>query len=293
MKKIHVPRINDDFEDFMTLFYIWDQVKNSNQNIEFDFGRCDFLRQNAVAFLGGMARYLSFNDRQVSFNFETVPRWVYTNLRQNGFIATFSDDAGPWNGNSIPYIETHNDENINTYLENNWLGRGWVNISNNLKHAIVGKVYEIFANVYEHSNSPVGAFSCGQRFQNLNELKLTVVDFGVGIPTKVKNYFNDFSLDTLWTLKWAFTEGNSTRTTQTYKGGLGLGILKDFIIANEGKLEVYSHNGYCIIDKHGSIFKEHDEYFDGTIVNITLKCDENYYYMLEGDNDDDDDFFNV
>ena len=124
-----------------------------------------------------MARYIEHNDRHVNFKFNTLMSHIHTNLRQNGFISHFAFDQGPWSGNSIPYIETTNDESINNYLEKNWLGRGWVNISKELKHGIVGKVYEIFANAYEHSISPVGVFSCGQRFHNLNELKLTFVDF--------------------------------------------------------------------------------------------------------------------
>jgi anti-sigma regulatory factor (Ser/Thr protein kinase) len=287
---IDVPRINDDFDDFMTLFNIWNSVNNCNNDIEFDFSYCRFLRQNAVAFLGGMARYLQYNGRNVNFKFNTLMPGILTNLRQNGFISHFDNDIGPWSGNSIPYLETKNDEYVITYLEYNWLGRGWVNISKDLKNAIVGKVYEIFANAYEHSGSPVGVFSCGQRFQNLNELKLTVVDFGVGIPTNVKNYFNDFNLDTLWTLQWAFEEGNSTRPTSKYKGGLGLGVLKDFIEANNGKLEIFSHNGYCLIDKDGISFKKFNNYFEGTVVNITLRCDEKYY-CLEGEDENNDDFF--
>ncbi|MBS9383808.1 MAG: hypothetical protein HEQ24_06035 [Dolichospermum sp. BR01] len=49
-----------------------------------------------------------------------------------------------------------------------WLGKGWINISPRLQDAIpavsvaiAGKVVEIYFNAFEHSNSPIGVFSCG------------------------------------------------------------------------------------------------------------------------------------
>lgn len=290
MRTIHIPTINDENEDFERLFEILESVNTDTDDIEFDFSYCDFLRQNAVAFLGGIARYIQKQDRGIRFRFDTMKEKIFTNLRQNGFTSYFSFDTGPWDGNSIPYIETSNDENILPYLEHNWLGKGWINVSDNLKNAIIGKVYEIFANAYEHSSSPVGVFSCGQRFRFLNELKLTVVDFGVGIHTNVKNYLGDPSLNIIRAIEWAFVDGHSTRETMMYKGGLGLGVLKDFIETNDGKLEIYTHNGYCIINKNGIQFEETTHFFSGTLVNITLKCNE-VYYSFEDEVEEDEKYF--
>ena len=59
--------------------------------------------------------------------------------------------------------------------------------------------------------------------------------------------------------------------------GLGLDLLKEFIRLNEGKMEVYSNKGYVIIDKNGDRYKNHEIAFEGTVIHITLRCDENLY----------------
>ncbi|MCP4701009.1 MAG: HAMP domain-containing histidine kinase [Gammaproteobacteria bacterium] len=59
--------------------------------------------------------------------------------------------------------------------------------------------------------------------------------------------------------------------------GLGLDLLKEFIQLNQGKLEIYSNDGYAIVDKDGERFMNCDISFKGTVVHITLHCDENLY----------------
>ena len=51
-----VPTINDDPPDFDRLFRLWSQVNDDSLEVEFNFTRCRFLQQNAVAFLGGLSR---------------------------------------------------------------------------------------------------------------------------------------------------------------------------------------------------------------------------------------------
>jgi len=51
-KLIYIPTINDKPEDYIQLFNIRSLV-NGYDNIRFDFSKCEFLRPNAIAFLGG------------------------------------------------------------------------------------------------------------------------------------------------------------------------------------------------------------------------------------------------
>ena len=55
-KVIQIPTLNDGPYDFARLFEIWNDVNDYFEDIRFDFSRCGFLRPNAVAFLGGLAR---------------------------------------------------------------------------------------------------------------------------------------------------------------------------------------------------------------------------------------------
>jgi hypothetical protein len=77
-------------------------------------------------------------------------------------------------------------------------------------------------------------------------------------------------------LKWAFGRGNSTSTGGVARG-VGLDLLKEFVRINQGKLEVYSNDGYAIIDVNGERYENNDIYFEGTVVHITLRCDEKLY----------------
>jgi len=215
---------------------------------------------------------------------------VLTNLCQNGFAQTFGYPSQRWHGNSIPYREdmTLDMNGIMDYLTDNWIGRGWVHVSTRLRDAIVGHMWEIYNNAFEHSCSRIGVFSCGQYFPHTNELVLSVVDFGQGIPANVRTFFIHQNADTAQVaqlsgatcLNWAFQRGASTCMGNVARG-LGLDLLKEFVRINQGKLEVYSSEGYAVVDKDGERYKNHEIPFEGTVLQITVHCDENLYQFRD------------
>ncbi|MFA7621034.1 MAG: hypothetical protein WCY56_04210 [Aminobacteriaceae bacterium] len=71
-KTIPVPRINDGKSDFETLFSIWNQTRGDGEDVRFDFSTCDFLRPNAVAFLGGLARLIEFRKGRAEFDWDSL-----------------------------------------------------------------------------------------------------------------------------------------------------------------------------------------------------------------------------
>lgn len=166
------------------------------------------------------------------------------------------------------------------YLTYNWIGKGWVHVSDKLRDAISERMWEIYDNAFEHSGTQIGVFSCGQHFPSQDELVLSVVDFGVGIPAKVRIFAGidprSKDLPAHACLRWAFTRGKST-SQEGVARGLGLDLLKEFVRVNQGKLEVYSNEGYALIDKDGERFTNRTASFEGTVFHITLRCDENLY----------------
>ena len=146
---------------------------------------------------------------------------VRVNLAQQGFLAAFGCPGGPWTGNSIPYREDHaiDKAGLMDYLKTKWLGRGWINVSPPLRDAIVGRVWEIYENAFEHSKSSIGLFSCGQHFPNKRRLLLTVVDFGVGIPANVRAFFGNQQIRADHALAWAFQPGTTTKPNGMGRGG--------------------------------------------------------------------------
>ena len=284
---LEIPTINDTPKDFDCLFQLWQQVQAETEEVILNFSRCYFLRQNAVAFLGGMARWIEKRRCKVIFDWETVKKHICENLKQNGFMYAFNAGEEPWQGNSIPYREDlfEDRDGLIQYLAEDWLGRGWVHISDILKFLIVGRTFEIYANAFEHGKTDIGVFSCGQYFPKLKELNLTVVDFGVGIPQNVRNFQKNNRLPADEALKWAFQKGTTTRGG-TVTGGIGLDYLKQFVHINKGKLQILSHDGCATIDESGEIYENKQTFFGGTLVNIALLCDESHYDDLDLEADD-------
>jgi signal transduction histidine kinase len=288
-KVIHIPSINDRPNDFVKLFEIWGQVNDYFEDVKFDFSKCSFLRSNAVAFIGGLARLIKFRNGNVEFDWISCKKVsVINNLCQNGFASTFGHDSISWQGESIPYREdmTLNMDLIMDYLTLTWLRRGWVNVSERLGDAIVGRMWEIYNNAFEHSGTKIGIFSCGQHFPRRDILILSVVDFGIGIPEKVRRFFGQHAEEELVSkmtgascLRWAFQAGTTTKVGEP--AGSGLDLLKEFVRINQGKLEVYSNKGYAIIDEDGERYENREISFEGAIVHITLRCDESLYFFKD------------
>jgi len=286
---IQIPTLNDGSGDFQKLFYIWSQANDYFEDVRFEFSQCLFLRPNAAAFLGGLARLIISRHGEVAFDWDSVrSQRVMTNVCQNGFAGNFGYPTSGWSGNSIPYREdlTRDVGGIMDYLEKYWLGRGWVQVSQRLRDAIVGYMWEIYNNAFEHSGSDIGVFTCGQYFPHNETLVLSVVDFGQGIPAKIRDFFRQHAdvssvlkLSGASCLRWAFQAGNTTKVGEP--GGSGLDLLKEFIRVNQGKLEVYSNEGYVIIDKDGERYENRAISFEGTVVHITLHCDENLYHFSD------------
>jgi signal transduction histidine kinase len=203
---------------------------------------------------------------------------VRVNLQQNGFLATFTDTGEPWSGNSITYREDREQDanGVVKYLKEMWLGRKWVHISPLFSDAIVGTVWEIYANAFEHGKSAVGVMSCGQHYPYPKTLSLSVVDFGVGIPSNVRIHQRLPNMPARETMEWAFRRGTTTKPNGIGRG-LGLDLLKEFVRINQGRLEAFSHEGYALIDKDQETYHNRDFFFEGTLLNITLRCDESYY----------------
>jgi hypothetical protein len=245
-----------------------------------DFHYCEFLGHIGVTFLGGIVRLFEYRGGNVKFLWNTLIEKIRVNLAQNGFLYDFSHNQKPWDGNSVPYRRDikHDPIAIADYLGYKWLGKGWVNISPGLQDAIAGKVVEIYFNAFEHSQSSIGVFSCGQHYPESGTLQLTVVDFGIGIPNSVRTLPENAAMTSIEALKWAFEPGNSTKQ-QGIRQGEGLHILQEFVRKNHGTLMIFSNDSYVNIGDNGVRYENICTNFLGTLVNIAFRCDEKYYCL--------------
>jgi anti-sigma regulatory factor (Ser/Thr protein kinase) len=279
--KLTVPRIYHSSDCCHALFKLWQTV---NQQLEtysdltLDFQKCKFLSHIGVAFLGGLAHHVRAQGGQLNFDVETLKPEIRMNLAQNGFLFSLGAGPAPWSGNSIPYRndDRQDSEAIMTYLLNHWLSKGWVSISSRLQEAIAGQVWELYANAFEHSHSPIGVFSCGQHYPKKKELHLTIIDFGQGIPTSVQSLSQNAALNSSQALEWAFQSGTSTASNGVSRG-TGLNSLQSFVLTNRGNLKIFSNDGYVNIKDNEVKYGTRAIDFGGTLINIAFKCDESYY----------------
>ena len=137
-KVIQIPTLNDGPQDFARLFGIWNEANDYFEDVRFDFSSCRFLRPNAVAFLGGLARLIESRLGSASFDWSTLHNSaIMTNLCQNGFAGAFAHPSSGWGGHSIPYREDKimDMNGIMDYLTYSWIGKGWVHVSERLRDA--------------------------------------------------------------------------------------------------------------------------------------------------------------
>ncbi len=285
MNVLYVPSLDDGQSDYEWMFRARAEMVYPVTKIELSFLFCRKISPGAVAFIGGLIRLAENRNIDMVIDWSSIKDVnVLKFLRHNGFSPHFGGQSHGWDNHCIPYREDPDEDpdGVMDYLTDNWIGCGWVLVSEALKNAIVGKMWEIYTNSFEHGLSPVGVFSCGHHYLGRNELTLTVVDFGRGIAANVKDFLkSDPRSSTLTSsacVEWALKKGNSTANLKVARG-LGLDLLKSFVTVNEGSLELYSNDAYALIDKDGVSIKDLAVGFSGTIVQIKLKCDERLYRL--------------
>lgn len=287
MIRVFIPTVSEDSWSYDRLFALWRQVKGRGNHFVFDFSQCTFLAQNGVAFLGGLIRSIERQGGEVTIDWDTLRSDIKMNLAQNGFLSVFEGGINPWEGNSIPYREDPelDKDGLVEYLADRWLGRDWVHLSDGLRYALAGKVCEIYVNAFEHSDSRIGVFSCGQHYPRLRVVRLTAVDFGVGIPSNVRGFAANQRIQASSAMKWAFQPGTTTRPGSS-GGGVGLDLLKGLVRLNGGALQVFSHEGYAVLLSQSERYEARDRQFEGTMITISLRCDQKHYRLTTERNDE-------
>lgn len=96
----------------------------------------------------------------------------------------------------------------------------------------------------------------------------------------MRNFAQNANIPASKTLEWAFKRGTTTKSNGTGRG-LGLDLLKEFVRVNNGKIELFSNEGHVMISKDDETYENRSVSFDGTLVNITLRCDESYYHFAD------------
>ncbi len=284
---LEIPSIRDGQIDFNNLFKIYHQVEQAfasksviQPKFLYDFSRCRTIYPNAIAFLYGLFRHVKSKDRDIFYVEGSIRKDIQSKLAQTGFLKKIEEIEDYQEKETlVPLREDKKnlpgtEDSIINYLKNEWLQKDWIHLSDLVRNAITGQVWEMYDNAFSHSNSPIGIFSCGQKIEN--KFKLSLVDFGRNIPFNVREFLNDKKMSSSKALRWAFKDGNTTKKDNR---GLGLGLLKSFVKLNKGELEIFSGTGHVKINEKEDMFSSKKTCFNGTLIYITLMCDDKYYHF--------------
>lgn len=282
--RFHVPSITATQKTFNRFLTKARPFFEGEQDVRFDFSSCTFLHPSALTVLGGLARVIESRGGRAVFEWTTCRPDVFQSLRRSQFASAFhfndTNSASSESKHIIPFREQRelDAEGTVTYLSDRWLGRGWLDISEPLREAIVGRVCEIYINAFDHGRSPVGIMACGHHYQTKRLISLSVADFGIGIPDNVREFLHRPYMSDTEAMEWAFRRGTTTRPISAPRG-MGLDLLKEFVRVNAGRLEVLSGNGYARVGASGEVFELSEVSFPGTMVSIHLACDGARYVL--------------
>lgn len=249
-----------------------------------DFGSCNKLTQNAIIFLGGLVALIKAEAGSVQIFEATLKPKMRERLTTSGMLAHFGSTNSLGPAGVLPFEQyLYPDKTkIMNYLEARWLGSGAVQLSPNLRAAIMGNAWEVYANAFEHSDSSIGVVNSGSFNKKTHKLELLVMDLGIGIPESVRRFHSNQPIHPGRALRWAFSDGTSTRAEAVgYSRGIGLHTLKEFIKLNKGSMEVFSNDGYARITHSKETYRRQPFNFPGTLVHITLSADERFYCFEE------------
>lgn len=289
--KIDISTVHSDYSGYSAIASIADQTKELwAETIVLDFARCGFFDANMSAALYTVVARL--RDEFNTVELINLNGRLDTILRKNHFLTQFQlSTLLDTNQTTIPFkiFKLQAGEQFNEYLEAHMHGKGIPVMSEALTKRFRQSLFEIFQNAAIHSKSDHGVFSCGQFYPNEKRLDFTITDSGVGIRENVRRFMGNITVSSIDAIKWALTEGHSTKTGDQ-PGGLGLKLLKEFIGKNKGKLQIVSRYGYYQFSAGGEVYKKLDNDFPGTCLNIEVNTQDTSSYCLKSELSSDDIF---
>lgn len=300
--KIIINKIDTIFD----AIYFFDRIIHViDEELVIDFSSADFIRNHFISIIGMGLEVV----KKRGVNVEIIkPKFqkVLNSMKRINFLSVFCDEENkddtyktmvkytniPLKDNSLLLQE------FTVYFFTQFKERV-SNLSPKLQKKILQKIFELFSNVFRHSDSALGLYCSGQFYPKQDKFNFTIVDNGITIRKNVNKYLSKQFIKTrslsdkllgkkyepisaIDAIKWALIDTNST----TGEGGLGLSLLMELIKFSKGSIEIISGNGYYGIKDANETSKELDKSFEGTIISIELNTHMGTYYFLKEERND-------
>lgn len=283
-----ISSINNDLKSYQQIISLYEECKDVLFNV-IPVTIDGFFAANMSSPLGAVLDKLAW-DGINQIKLAVGNDRAKTILRKNNFLSYYGiENVIDSNLTTIPYMKLKKTDGTffaeyvaYKLLENAELPQ----MSDQLKKKIHEGIYEIFVNAQIHSNTE-NIYTCGQFFPNKHTIDFTITDTGIGIKKKVNDRFG-WNLSSVEAIKWAMIDRNTTKTEIT--GGIGLAILKEFIMRNKGMMQIVSDDGFYQFGYEGESTSLLSGRFPGTVVNLEFKTDDICSYSLKSEIDKKDIF---
>lgn len=280
LKTVTLDNIHSDIDGYQKLINLNTQAKPLwFENLDVQIER--WFDANLAAALGGI-----LDEAETEMNtvrIDHLDEAVKKILQKNGFLAHFGYPSVPdTNNTTIKYLKLKPTDTrfFHQYVLNELLNRSELpSLTGDLKKKMAESIYEIFVNAQIHSQS-THIYTCGQYFPAKSCLTFTISDTGIGFKNAVSKRFNR-EIPAEKAILWATTAGHTTKTG--ISGGIGLAILKEFIVQNRGSMQIISNDGYYQLSVNGETTGRFTAEFPGTIVTMKFNTnDTSCYGIIDG-----------
>lgn len=284
MKIVYIPsKITSDVNGYELLLRLQNDLSHFiGEDIYISFKNVYWFEANLVAILGAIIEDLENRHNRVKIIDAEYFRLKNDILFRNGFFPQYGITSSSLFSSStqIPYMKfkEHEPQLYNDYIQSELLDNtDFPRHSEKLGGEIKRNIFELFENARTHGKCK-HIHTCGQFYPTRKKLHITIVDTGQTIVNNVKDFLKK-DMQSSEYIDWAMETGNTTKVGNI-PGGLGLGLIFEFINLNKGKIQVVSSNGYWEL-REGKINKHDLNFsFGGTIANLEFDLTENNHYSL-------------
>ncbi|MHC4103521.1 MAG: hypothetical protein ACYSR9_01170 [Planctomycetota bacterium] len=252
-KTVLIPNIHRDHPSPECIVALLRLYQNTLDDIEgistvhFDFSNCNFLANHACVFLGGLDYFL-----RKKYGISTVLYINIKNEKVNNYLQKIGFFSREDRWSHLPYSDfTLEDirqkkpyQDIRTLLEQ----PEFPFRSAEDRQIIRNKIGELFLNVLQHSESVSGCSSSAQFYPGEEIFRFSLVDFGIGIAHKIQTFFADKKQQNLSQQDALLKAFEERFTTKEGSNGLGLKVIREFVLQNRSKLSIFCNKVYYFFD---------------------------------------------